>query len=135
MKKSFEQNTQSDHEKEGLERPVEDIKEEVDKPPKEISFDSPNQVTTISDKMADYLERQADYADRMDKHVYKKHGLKLMIGCGIMYCSLVLIDTALLNFFKWETSGLMTGFVELLKFVISTLIGYVFSEIKKDKAL
>lgn len=80
------------------------------------------------------LEQQANYADRMDKHVYKKHGLHLMIGCGIAYFVIVLFDTIFKNCFDWEMSTLSSGLVELLKFTISTLIGFVFSEnINKDK--
>ena len=47
--------------------------------------DLSNHTKSVDKKTADDLERQANYADRMDKHVYKKHGLKLMIGCGIAY--------------------------------------------------
>ena len=95
--------------------------------------DFSNHTKSVDKKTADDLERQANYADRMDKHVYKKHGLKLMIGCGIAYILMVIFDTITINF-GWQTSSLASGLVELLKFVISTLIGFVFSEnVKKDK--
>lgn len=74
---------------------------------------------------------KADYADRMDKHLYKKYGLRLMIGCGIAYILIVISDT-LLGCFGKEISTLSTGLIELLKFVISTLIGFVFAEIPKN---
>lgn len=97
------------------------------------TYDYSNHTTSVDKHTADYLEQQADYADRMDKHVYKKHGLKLMIGCGIAYIVIVLIDTVTINL-GGQTSSLADGLIELLKFVISTLIGFVFSEnVKKDK--
>lgn len=96
--------------------------------------DISNHTKSFDAKTAEELERQANYADRMEKHVYKKHGLKLMIGCGIAYIILVVFDTITINI-GWQTSSLSNGLVELLKFVISTLIGFVFSEnVKKDKS-
>lgn len=32
-------------------------------------------VNQLSSSEVDNMEKQAEYADRMDKHVYKKHGL------------------------------------------------------------
>ena len=90
-------------------------------------------VNQLSSSEVDNMEKQAEYADRMDKHVYKKHGLKLMVGCIIGYGALVLFDSIIVNF-GWKISSLAQGYVELLKFLVSTLIGFVFSEtLKKDK--
>lgn len=90
-------------------------------------------VNQLSSSEVDNMEKQAEYADSMDKHVYKKHGLKLMVGCIIGYGALVLFDSIIVNF-GWQISSLAQGYVELLKFLVSTLIGFVFSEtLKKDK--
>lgn len=45
----------------------------------------------------------------------------------------MILDTVVSNAFSWKSSELTTGFVELVEFVISTLIGYVFSEVQKRK--
>lgn len=111
------------------------IKKEIDEPFSQSKNDPLNtMLTQYSSHQADYFEKQANYADRMDKHVYKKHGLKLMVGCGIAYFIIVIFDTLCVNIGSWTTSSLTSGFVELLKFTASTLIGFVFSEnLKKDK--
>ena len=88
-------------------------------------------IQTLKNNEVTSLEEKANYADRMDKHRYKKYGLDLMIGCGIAYIALVIFDTVTCNIWSWKTSELMTGLIELLKFVVSTLIGFVFSESKK----
>lgn len=96
-----------------------------------------NETTVIPSKQVDNfeeeLERKAKIIDKMDKHLYKQHGFHLLIGCGIAYLVLVIFDVIVSNAFSWKQSELMNGFVELLKFVISTLIGYVFSETQKHK--
>lgn len=111
------------------------ITKEIDEPFSQSDDDSLNPMfTQFSPRQADDFEKRANYADRMDKHVYKKHGLKLMIGCGIAYFIIVIFDTLCVNIGSWTTSTLTSGFVELLKFTSSTLIGFVFSEnLKKDK--
>lgn len=88
-------------------------------------------IQTLKNNEVTSLEEKANYADRMDKHWYKKYGLYLMIGCGIAYIVLVIFDTVTCNIWSWKTSELMTGLIELLKFVVSTLIGFVFFESKK----
>ena len=84
----------------------------------------------LKSKEIDKLEHQAKYFDAMDKHVYKKKGFDLLVGCGIAYFLLVVFDTIVINAFSWKTSVLSEGFIELLKFIMSTLIGFVFSETK-----
>lgn len=78
------------------------------------------------------MEAEFKYAERMEKHVYKRHGLVLLICSGIAYIILVVFDTLVINN-GWQTSPFMEGLVELIKFTISTLIGFVFSEKLKDK--
>lgn len=96
-----------------------------------------NETTILPSKQVDNfeeeLEKKAQIFDKMDKHLYKQHGFHLLIGCGIAYLVLVIFDVIVSNAFSWKQSELMNGFVELLKFVISTLIGYVFSETQKHK--
>lgn len=78
------------------------------------------------------LQRELKRQNNEQKYVFKKRGLYLMIGCGTVYAIIVITDTILSNAFNWEMSSLTNGFVELLKFIISTLIGFVFSESKKE---
>lgn len=94
---------------------------------------SADRTTIIPPEKVDDIEKQARFYDRMDKHIYKHHGFQLLIGCGLIYFLIVIADTVFSNLFNWKTSELTTGFVELVKFVISTLIGYVFSETQKHK--
>lgn len=112
---------------------------EIDVPPNETitsnAEDCKQKIVEQHIDKKDYesLEQKAKYADRMEKHIYKKHGLHLMIGCLIAYGTLVILDTLIPNF-NIEMSKLSDGFVELLKFIVSTLIGFVFSEsLKHDK--
>lgn len=112
---------------------------EIDVPPNETitsnAEDCKQKIVEQHIDKKDYesLEQKAKYADRMEKHIYKKHGLHLMIGCLIAYGTLVVLDTLIPNF-NIEMSKLSDGFVELLKFIVSTLIGFVFSEsLKHDK--
>lgn len=105
---------------------------EVDEPFEDADIKKPyTGIQTLKNNEVTSLEEKANYADRMDKHWYKKYGLDLMIGCGIAYIVLVIFDTVTCNIWAWKTSELMTGLIELLKFVVSTLIGFVFSESKK----
>ncbi len=92
-----------------------------------------NETTTIPSEKVDDIEKQVRLCDRMDKHIYKHHGFQLLIGCGFIYLLIVIADTVVSNLLGWKSSELTTGFVELVKFVISTLIGYVFSETQKHK--
>ncbi len=85
------------------------------------------------DSYEDELEKQARYHEKMDKYLYKRHAFHLLIGCGITYLFLVILDMIVSNLFGWNPSDLLDRFIELLKFVISTLIGYVFSENHKHK--
>lgn len=106
-----------------------DINNEKD----DINFNDNRDTETLNNDKAIWLENQANYVDRMEKHWFKKYGLNLMIGCGIVYIALVIFDTITYNIWEWKASELMTGLIELLKFVVSTLIGFVFSENLKNK--
>nr|DAM48016.1 MAG TPA: hypothetical protein [Caudoviricetes sp.] len=108
---------------------------EIDKPLNSNALQSQdvNMTRIIPSKEADNIERKANFYDRMDKHIYKHHGFRLLIGCGIIYLTIIILDTVISNLWNWNASELTTGFVELIKFVISTLIGYVFSETQKHK--
>lgn len=112
---------------------------EIDIPPSSSLIDDSEDYSqkiverSVAKNMTETLEQKAKYADRMERHIYKRHGYQLMIGCLIAYGALVLVDTFIPNF-NIEMSKLSDGFVELLKFIVSTLIGFVFSEnLKNDK--
>lgn len=92
------------------------------------------QTLIMTQREADNIENALKYADGMDKHIYKKHGFKLLCASGGTYIVIVILNTISTNALNWQTSELMSGLIELLKFVISTLMGYVFCETsKKDK--
>lgn len=63
--------------------------------------------------------------------IYRSRGFWLMIGCLGAYLFLVIFDS-LISFNGHKISDLAGNFVELLKFVVSTLIGFVFSENLKN---
>lgn len=110
---------------------LEDDLNEIDVPLHQHSELS--EVKIIPSNEVNEIEEKVKLADKMEKHVYKKHALHVMVACGTVYLSLVIFDTVVMNAFSWKSSSLMQGFVELLKFVISTLIGFVFSENIKKK--
>lgn len=119
-------------------KPKEKISE-IDIPPSSSPIDTGEDYSqkivelSVAKNMAETLEQKAKYADRMERHVYKKHGLQLLIGCLIAYGLVVIFDT-LISHWNLKISEFSSGFVELLKFVVSTLIGFVFSEnLKNDK--
>ena len=117
---------------------IEEIVSEIDIPPTNYtSQKEPKQrrltEENVSDKLTKTLEQQIQYANRMERHIYKRQGFLLRIGCLIAYGFLVIFDT-LVPTFGFQISKLSDGFVELLKFIVSTLIGFVFSEnLKNDK--
>lgn len=92
-----------------------------------------NKKTTMSPSKANKLEEKANYYKKMGNAIYKFYGFYLLIGCGVTYLLIVILDTIFSNALDWKTSELTEGFLELVKFVISTLMGYVFSETQKNK--
>ncbi|MDE6673085.1 MAG: lung seven transmembrane receptor family protein [Ruminococcus sp.] len=112
----------------------EEINSGIDEPLKDNNeLKNNNKVKIIPTEEVDDIERKARYYEKMDKHIYKHHGFQLLIGCGVVYLSIVILDTIVSNAFNWKSSELTKEFLELVKFVISTLIGYVFSETQKNK--
>ncbi len=109
---------------------------EIDVPPTEndINYQSHSKILekSISEAETKELERKAAYADRMERHIYKKHGLDLMIGCLIAYGLIVVFDT-FTSKMGVKISEFASSFVELLKFMVSTLVGFVFSDNLKNK--
>ena len=101
-------------------------------PPSEVDLpmDSEAKIPTksIPSKEVDRIEAQMKLFKTFENHQFKIHGLYLILGCLITYFLIVVLDCISLNVFEWETSALVTSFVELLKFLVSTLIGFVFSE-------
>lgn len=62
---------------------------EIDVPPDTVPTNEDENYTTkiverpVAKVMANILEQKAKYADRMERHVYKKHELNLLIGLFI----------------------------------------------------
>lgn len=92
-----------------------------------------NKTTKIPKKKVNKYEDKVNFYKKMGNAIYKYNGFYLLIGCGLTYLLIVILDTIFSNALKWETSELTEGFLELVKFVISTLMGYVFSETKKNE--
>ena len=115
---------------------IEEIVSEIDEPllpTNTVKKSTRNSAKSVPDTESERLERQFKYADRMERHIYKKQGFRLLIGCLIGYGVLVIFDTIIAKF-GFTISEFSNGFIELLKFVVSTLIGFVFSEnLKSDK--
>lgn len=84
-------------------------------------------------KFEQRMQMKMQLMDRKEKHALKKYGFQLIIGCLIGYFIIVILDFILCNSLNWETSSIASSFVELLKFLVSTLIGFVFSENTKNK--
>ncbi len=78
----------------------------------------------------DYKEKRfvdADMADRMDKHRYKRRGFQLILLCILLY-TLIVVGDSFLKAYGLEISTYVDGFIELIKFLISTLVGFVFAD-------
>lgn len=112
---------------------------EIDVPPDTVPSDDNEKHSkkivehSVTRNVTQSLEQKAKYADRMERHIYKRHGLHLLVGCLIGYGALVVFDT-FVPLMNVTTSEFSSALGELLKFVISTLIGFVFSEnLKNDK--
>ena len=101
--------------------------------PFEQSLQNQIMSTSLSENDGMKWEQKMQIMDREETHALKKYGFQLIIGCLIGYCIIVILDSILCNVFNWETSSIATSFVELLKFLVSTLIGFVFSESTKNK--
>ena len=104
--------------------------DEVDVPI-EPSTDIPTTFMTSGE--ADYIEKQMKVYRVIEKSAFKRYGLFMIIGCLVAYFLIVALSSILENLCGWTVSTLTTSFVELLKFLVSTLIGYVFSETVKNK--
>lgn len=104
---------------------------EVDVPLKEEEEEIP--VAFIPPHEADNIEKQMKVYKVIEKTAFKRYGLFMIIGCLSAYFLIVVVSSILENVFEWQVSTLTTSFVELLKFLVSTLIGYVFSETIKSK--
>ena len=88
---------------------------------------------TISAKKAENIEAQMKIASVKERRYFKKHGFKLIVCCLAAYGIIAVGDYIISNFIGWQVNTLLTNFVELLKFTISSLIGYVFAEITDKK--
>lgn len=101
----------------------------------DVPLDGSNDIPTtfMSPKQADFVEKQMKVYKVIEKTTFKRYGLFLIVGCLGAYFLIVVLSSILENVCGWAISSLATSFVELLKFLVSTLIGYVFSETIKSK--
>lgn len=88
-------------------------------------------LTNLSDDEIRELERKAEFAQKLQTLILREKALGFMIGCLVGYLLIVIADTIVINI-GMQTSTMTNGFVELVKFIISTLIGFTFSESLKN---
>lgn len=76
-----------------------------------------------------------DYHDNMDRHKYKRYGFWMIVGALSAFLMISILDSILLNrISEYKTSSVTEGFVDLLKYIIPTLIGFVFADSKGNKS-
>lgn len=98
--------------------------EEEDKPLFSTVTSSEREVPAHS---VDEIEQSLKIAKGWQTLLLKDKGFKLLIICIIIAAGTYIADCILINV-GMKSSSLMTGFFELLKFVISILLGYVFAK-------
>lgn len=81
------------------------------------------------------LKNVLDYHDNMDRHKYKRYGFWTIVGTLGAFLIISVIDMFLVNNVKdYQESSILEGFIDLLKYVIPTLIGFVFADSKGTKS-
>lgn len=71
----------------------------------------------------------SQYYEGTDQHTFKVMGFWLIVGCLAVYGGLSLYSTL----DNKNTSAILDSFVDLLKYIIPTLIGFVFANSKGSK--
>lgn len=72
----------------------------------------------------------------MDRHKYKKYGFWLIVATLGSFFLLSILDIVLSNTSKieeYKESTILEGFIDLIKYIIPTLIGFVFADPKGSK--
>lgn len=83
----------------------------------------------------DGIRNVIDYHDNMDRHKYKRYGFWLIVATMVAFLLVAILDSFLVNFIsEYKTSSITEGFIDLLKYIIPTLIGFVFADTKGNKS-
>lgn len=85
-------------------------------------------IHSLSEQEINILERKIDLFGKIKR---EKKGFILLFCCLSVYGILISCEYVFSNIWDWEVSNTMQGYTELLKFMVSTLVGYLFSETKK----
>lgn len=105
---------------------------EIDKPFSDEDKETPT--LSMSPQEGADIESKLKIEKARESRHFRERGFKLIIVCLIAYAAIALAVSFISAFKDWEPNTTVTGFTELLKFIISTLIGYVFADVtNKDK--
>lgn len=99
-----------------------EIIEEEDKP----FHDGDHAETVLSEKEIKLLQKKVKIAGDIQNIGLKDKAFVLLKWCLILLFLLVIIDCVVVNI-KMKSSSLLNGSFEFLKYVISSLIGFVFA--------
>jgi len=100
-----------------------DILEEEDKPFEEAVGSE----SEIPERDVNEIERRLKIARGMQNIVLKDKGYWLLIMCIVLAVGTYVLDCVFVNK-GLQSSALMTGFFELLKFIITILVGFIFAK-------
>lgn len=105
------------------EKPLEKTSNDSTKEPQELPSSN---VSTLTNKEVKNYEDKLRLAAKAQAIALKDRAFFLMIACGIVLLLLYIADVVIVNN-EWKNSELLTSTYELLKFLLSSLIGVVFS--------
>ena len=103
--------------------PKPEISEEEDKPFEHVAGSE----SEIPTRDVDEIEKRLKTAKGLQTILLKDEGFWLLILCIALAAGTYIADCILINK-GLKSSSLMTGFFELLKFIISILLGFVFAK-------
>ncbi|WP_312280966.1 hypothetical protein [Oscillibacter sp.] len=110
---------------------VEDSKPKITSEEDAPFDDSTECETEIPSKTVSALEKKIRAARKLQNIMLKDKGFRVMLLCITLASGTYVSDCILINR-GMESSSLMTGFFEMLKFIISILIGFVFAKPAED---
>ena len=91
-------------------------------------------IHSMSQQEGSDIESKLKMEKARESRYFRERGFKLIIICLIAYALIAVVVSIISACTDWDPDTTVTGFTELLKFIISSLIGYVFADItNKDK--
>lgn len=88
--------------------------------------DKPAAVSRLSDASVEELEKRVKLASDYFNVRLKDNALRLIVFCIVTIILICVADSFLINF-NLKTSAFLNGTFELFKFLLSSLIGYLFA--------